>query len=360
MFSHDRLRNGRILLWGFLGLAGMGFWAYLMSGSDPLRGWRALLINFLFFTSVAGGLVAWSGILYASKARWAGELERLAATGTSFAIPSLAALAVLWGGSSKWAPWFGKHLHQGLWLDNTFIFARNMALLGIFWITSLWYLAARRRGRGAVAAGVLIIFFCITFSLIGFDLVMALDPHWYSSLFGGYFFISALYIAAAAWAFMAVWRSQATSRRLQDLGNLVLAFSLLTTSFMYSQLLVIWYENIPEETRFLVPRINGKEWQDVSLFLLAVVYLGPLVLFLTERAKRSRWFVGAVSLLLLAGLWIERWWLVAPTFAAAPQIGLQEISSAAGFAGVFGLCFEIMHPLIPALPPPERAENLNP
>ena len=84
---------------------------------------------------------------------------------------------------------------------------------------------------------------------------MALDPHWYSLLFGGYFFISGMYIAVAAWvAPSATVDDRSTPDHLHDLGKLVVAFSLLTTYMMYSQLLPIWYENLPEEIRFLVPR----------------------------------------------------------------------------------------------------------
>ena len=114
----------------------------------------------------------------------------------------------------------------------------------------------------------------------------------------------------------------------------------MTTYLMYSHLLPMWYENLPDEVRFLVPRMNFQPWLAISYGLLGTVYLGPLVLLLTERSKRNRWSLGAISLLVLAGMWVERWWLVTPTFDPAARFGLVELSMAAAFIGMLGIGLE--------------------
>ena len=81
---------------------------------------------------------------------------------------------------------------------------------------------------------------------------------------------------------------------------------------MFAQLLTIWYENLPSETTALVPRFNLPPWSRVSLALLAVIYIGPVAYLLPRRSKRSRPLLGAFSALILAGLWVERVWLVLP------------------------------------------------
>ena len=102
---------------------------------------------------------------------------------------------------------------------------------------------------------------------------------------------------------------------------------MLTAYMMFSQLFVIWYENMPDETQFLAPRMNWvTNWPAVSIALLAVVYLGPLVLLLPRRAKRTRAYVGAVSGLVLAAMWVERWWLVMPSLGKPLGFGLSEIA----------------------------------
>ncbi len=160
---------------------------------------------------------------------------------------------------------------------------------------------------------------------------MGLDPHWYSLVFGIYFFISGLYIAAAAWAFTtALADPQATPDQRDDQAKLMITFCLLTTYMMYAQLLPIWYENMPKETRELMPRLNWvTDWPAISIVLLAVFYLGPLVLFLPRRGKRSRPYVAVVAGLVLTAMWLERWWLVMPSLYQPLAFTAAEITGVA-------------------------------
>jgi hypothetical protein len=345
----------RTIVWLLLALGGcLGWLVLLLQGGDPGRAWRSLLINFLFFSSLSGGLVVWPAVVRTCNGQWHQELERLAAAGVAFSIPSLVALIVLWIGSPGWAPWYQVRLHQGLWLDNSFLFGRDLAALLLFWGLAFSYLRQRTRGEGRICGVILVLVYCLVFSLLGFDLVMALDPHWYSNLVGGYFFISGLYIAISAWALLATRHSQASEDQLHDLGKLMVAFSLMTTYLMFAHLLPFWYENLPHEIRFLVPRMNFQPWRSVSYLLLCIVYFGPLVLLLTERAKRSRLRLGSIALLVLVGMWIERWWLVAPTFDPAIRLGLSELSLAAAFLGFLGFGMESYHR---RTPPPLAGEK---
>lgn len=346
----DRLLNLRTAVWLMLALGGCLAWIFLLRGGDPVRAWRSLLINFLFFSSLSGGLVVWPALVRTCNGRWHRELERLAAAGIAFSVPSLLALVLLWAGSPGWSPWYGVRLHQGIWLNNSFLFGRDLAALSLFWGLAARYLRLRSRGGGRVCGGILVLVYCLVFSLLGFDLVMALDPGWNSNLAGGYFFMSGLYIAVTCWALLATRCAGASGDQLHDLGKLMVAFSLMTTYLMFAHLLLFWYENLPHEIRFLVPRLNFHPWRGVSYGLLCVVYFGPLVLLLTERSKRSRPALGAISLLVLAGMWVERWWLVAPTFDPALRLGPSEISLAAAFLGVLGIGMELFHRRMPRQP----------
>jgi hypothetical protein len=175
---------------------------------------------------------------------------------------------------------------------------------------------------------------------------MGLDPHWYSLVFGIYFFISGLYIGAAGWACTTVVAgTRVTADQRDDQAKLMIAFCLLTAYLMYSQLLPIWYENMPHETRFLVPRLNWvTNWPAVSLVLLGLVYLGPLVLFLPRRGKRSGPYVGVVAALVLAAMWLERWWLVMPSLHQPLAFGLAEITGVAALlAGYWSFVSRVRH-----------------
>ena len=333
-------RVGLLILWVAAFAAGTTLWI-ISAAAEPARAWRAVLVNFLFFSPIAAGMVAWSAVLLTSKARWLDAIERTALGGVAFALPSLALLAGLWISSPAWAPWaqsgFAWRPKLGAWMDDSFLFGRDLGVLIVLWALAAWYVHRRRRGEGRVAGPLLVVTYCGAFTLIAVDLVMAMTEHWYSSLLGAYFFCSGMYGAVVALAFMTALRPGADRDVLHDLGRLVLAFSLLVTYMMYCQLLPIWYENLPNEASFVVRRYNYHPWGWVSFGLLFSIYLGPLVYLITAKAKRTPAILAPVTFVLLLGLWVERWWLIAPNFAKGPSLGLPEISSAIAVLGVFGL-----------------------
>jgi hypothetical protein len=350
MSTSDRrepLPMGRLLLWAMLAVAGGAAWLVLLNGVDSARAWRSLLINFLFFSSLGGGLVVWPAVVGTCNGRWHAGVERLAASGIAFAIPSIVALVLLWIGGPAWAPWYRERFYQGGWLDTGFLFGRDLAALVIFWSLSGYYLLLRRHGEARVLAPILILVYSLAFSLLGFDLVMALDPYWHSNLAGGYFVISGLYIAVTCWGFLTAWHPESEPDQRHDIGKLMVAFSLMTTYLMFAHLLPFWYENLPGEIRFLVPRMHNLPWRDVSFFLVGLVYFGPLLLLLTVRSKRNRLSLGTISLAVLIGMWIERWWLVAPTFDPRVRLGVSEISMAAACLGLLGLGMELFQRYVP-------------
>ncbi|MFB3890606.1 MAG: hypothetical protein ACE15C_01140 [Phycisphaerae bacterium] len=377
----SRLSTWRIV-WGAICVVGVAGWLACAFWWDAAGAWRAMLINFAYFTPMAAGMACWPAVVMASRGRWMGEVQRTAMAGVSFAPVSIVVFLTLWAAAACVEPancWAAawiyppKPLHNAAWLAPNFMFIRDGAGLLILWIMSVVFARRCRGGRASKAlAGWLVFAYCIVMSLVAFDMVMALDPHWYSTLFGGYFFISGMYIAVAAWALMAVlWQpgqwhghlahesqehpapaisgtehgrdaraihGQDARATRHDLGKLVVTFSLLTTYMMFSQLMVIWYENLPDEVRFVIPRLRMDEYGWVSAVLLAVIYLGPLVYLLTVWSKKSRAYLAVAAVVVLAGMWVERWWLVAATVSERrPVFSLADPFAAAAMAGLFVL-----------------------
>lgn len=309
-------RASKNLLWmGFFGIFSIILiivWISMIGGNDSSRVWRGLLINYLFFTTAAAGMVVWSAIVVVSEGEWMESLEKITRVGLFFSLPSIVSLAALWIGSEKWAPWLHVETNK-IWLNNNFLFARNFLFLIFFWIM-VYFFIKNRNSKNIITIGAwLILIYVITFSLAGFDFIMALNPKWHSMMMGGYFFINGLYTAATAWAFLSILNGKPDKDSLLDIGRLIVTFSLLTTYLMFSTLLPIWYENLPDETIFLIPLMNFG-WRSFSYLIIFLVYLGPLVLLMSKGSKRNYTWLGIVSFFLLLGLWIEKWWLVSSVF----------------------------------------------
>jgi len=329
------MRNKTVFIISCLLSAGMFvLWFTMLAGTDAPRVWRGFLINYLFFTSLAGGMVVWPAIIIASHGDWMHPVEFISRTGFAFSVPSVIALIALWAGSPAWAPWIHASADKQWWLNNTFLFSRNLVALIVFWLVAFWFSRNRSGKKRRVAAGWLVFIYAITFSLTGFDFVMALEPEWDSMMTGGYFFISALYLAVAAWTFLSLLLGSAEAKVLHDLGKLIVAFCMLTAYLMFCHLLPIWYENMPEETIFLLPRMN-LAWKKVSYALLILIYIGPLLLLLPAWTKQNRLYLASISFMVMVGMWIERWWLVSAVFEPNRILfGWGEVVPALAFLGL--------------------------
>lgn len=321
---------------GIIFILGVIGWLYFVFYGDQSRAWRALLINFIFFTPLATGMIVWPAITIVSQGTWAKPLERSAFAVLYFAVVSIAAFIVLWVGHSHWAGWMTyQNLPQGFWLNSKFVFIRDIIVLVIIWVLCAAFVIRMQKGASPKLAGWLCFAYGVVFTLIAFDMVMVLDPHWFSALFGAYFFVSGMYAALAAWTVLSIISGATTVEHRHDFGKLIVAVSLLTAYMMYSQLLPIWYEALPAEVRFVIPRLSATQWRYVSAILIFTIFLGPLVLLLTRWSKRSPVFLAAVSLLMLVCLWIERWWEVTPTLGGKLTFGLIEASITAAFVAAF-------------------------
>jgi hypothetical protein len=330
------------VFWAVILILGAAGWLNFVLYGDQARAWRALLINFIFFTPLASGMIVWPAVAVASQGVWARPLERTAFSALPFAFVSIASFIILWFGYSHWASWATiPHLPQGFWLNSRFVFTRDFIAIVIVWILGAAFVVRSRKTVPSTLAGWLCFAYGMVFTLIAFDIVMALDPHWFSTLFGAYFFVSGMYAALCVWTVFSIFTGITTAQNRYDFAKLLIAVSLLTTYMMYSQLLPIWYEDLSQEVKFVLPRLTITQWRYVSAAFVVTIFLGPLVLLLTRWAKRSPVFLTVVSLLMLACLWLERWWEVTPTLGGKLTFGFTEISITAAFIAAIMLSLDI-------------------
>jgi hypothetical protein len=173
----------------------------------------------------------------------------------------------------------------------------------------------------------------VILSLIGYDLVMSLDPHWYSTLFGAYTFVKAFYIGLGGLIVLASTLHlnpaidfKLNSSDFHDIGKLFFAFCLVWGDFFYVQLLVIWYGNIPEETAYVIERTMTPPWNALAWFVL-----------LNKKIKTKPRFMSILCAVVIMGICLEHILLIGP--ALYPQVSVLPLGLIDGliFLGFLGL-----------------------
>ncbi len=340
----------------FLGVAGLV--VGLMR--DPQRAWLAYLLAFFYFTSLALGGLFFTAIQHVTKAGWSVNVRRISESFTSF-LPWAALSAVgLLIGAPKIYEWLHKEIvqadailsHKSAYLNGTFFVVRLIVFFGI-WI----YFGKKMVDRSVeqdksgdvnithkqVGTGVaFILLFALSYSLFSVDLIMSCQPHWFSTIFGVYCF-AGLFQATMAFMILSIIYMRrkgllggyVTDDHLHDLGKFLFAFTVFWAYIAFSQYMLIWYANLPEETTFIIPRTEGA-WLPVSLLLLIGKFIVPFIALLPRWAKRNHAHLGAVAAWILVMQYADLYWLVYPAyFEKVLHFGLYEICIFLGFFGVF-------------------------
>lgn len=340
---------------GVLGLAGV----FVLAPSD---GWLWLLVNFLNYGAAATAMLGWAATFRTAQARWAAAVNRIGHSGIAFLPVFAVTAAALIAGVAHWAPWVGHVPHnKEAWYNVPFFVGRQIVALALLWGLALVLVrrslradATARAGRGighathyglnSVSAWY-VVAYAFVLTLISYDFIMALSPEWVSTMFGAYFFTTALYMALAVMVVLAAaFRSPLgaeeylKAQQFHDMGNLLLAFALLSMGFFFAQYLTIWYENLPEETPFLIVRYLKGPWPPVGWASLIIGYAVPFVVLQSRYVKRTPRLIAPVAGLGILGVMLERYVLVAASpYPSQTLIHPLGILSVLGFAGLFVL-----------------------
>jgi hypothetical protein len=190
-----------------------------------------------------------------------------------------------------------------------------------------------------LSAGFLV-FFLISESMMSWDWVMSVDPHWFSTLFGWYVFATMFVSAITVLAIITIYLKskgyleQVNNSHIHDLAKFMFAFSIFWTYLWFSQFMLIWYSNIPEEVTYFITRIQDFK---LSYFLMiAINFVLPVLLLINSDFKRINWLVIMTGLIILFGHYLDVYHMIIPaTVGDQWSIGLTEISALLFFAGLF-------------------------
>lgn len=191
-------------------------------------------------------------------------------------------------------------------------------------------------------SAIFIIFFAVSSSMAAWDWVMSIDPHWFSTMFGWYNFASWWVSGLALTALIVVllkdkgYLSIVNSNHVHDLGKFIFAFSIFWTYIWFSQFLLIYYANIPEETIYFVERWKNGQYAPLFYLNLIVNFFFPFLVLMTREAKRHARFIKVVAPVVIVGHWLDFYLMVTPgTLKENGGFGFLELGLMFVYAGAF-------------------------
>ncbi|BFP40117.1 quinol:cytochrome C oxidoreductase [Flavobacteriaceae bacterium GF1] len=326
------------------------------------RPWSALYVAAFFFFMISLGTLAFYAVNRAAQAGWAPLLFRVMEGITAYLVPGgiivfvLLVLSVLH--FNHMFTWMDADVvaHDALlqgkqgYLNPTFFLIRAAIFLG-GWIA---YRQISRKLSLAQdkadddsnfkknfrwSAGFLV-FYLISESMMSWDWIMSLDPHWFSTLFGWYVFASMFVSGITVIAMVTIYLKskgylqEVNDSHIHDLAKFMFGISIFWTYLWFSQFMLIWYANIPEEVTYFVTRI---EHYKLPFFgMLALNFIFPLLVLMNSDYKRVNWFVIMTGIIILFGHYMDVFNMVMPaTVGENWHLGIPEIGGILFFGGLF-------------------------
>ena len=309
----------------------------ILGPGNPKQFFFSWLMAYLFFLSLAIGGLFFTLFMYACQGGWGIVVRRICET-VFATIPVMAVLFVpLLLGLQYLYPWSvpGAAEQDALvrWKSpflNVPFFLIRAAIYYVCWsfIALLYYRLSRGQdatGDPAVSArlrkfaGPAIIVLALTSTFASIDWIVSLTPHWYSTMFGVYFFagsfigfIALLSVLVPAMRGAGLLETVITPEHLHDLGKFLFAFTAFWAYIGFSQFFLIWYANLPEESFWFKARLEGS-WEIASLLLMAGHFGVPFFYLMGRDVKRNGWTLAVGGIWLLAMHFVDIYWQVMPT-----------------------------------------------
>ena len=323
------------------------------------RPYAALYVAAFFFMMISLGALAFYAIQYASQSGWSPVLFRVMQAITYYLLPgALIVLAIAFFADKHLFIWMDPDVvaHDKLiqgkagWLNKSAFLIRGLIFIGGW---SLYRYFSRKfslaqdlandnknfKRNFQISAGFLV-FYIYTESMMSWDWVMSVDPHWFSTLFGWYVFASMVVSGITTIALMTIYLKSkgymkfVNDSHLHDLAKYMFGFSVFWAYLWFSQFMLIWYANIPEEVTYFVTRIEDYTIPFFTMFALNFIF--PFLVLMNSDYKRIPWFIVMAGMIILVGHYMDVYNMIMPaTVGDRWGFGLPEISALALFSGLF-------------------------
>jgi len=362
--TNQSLKINTSLLAGLIALTVVGVAVFLLQlKTAPKMAWAGYLLSFWYVLALAMMATVFMGIFSIAKSGWQVVFKRVLEGMSSFMpVAALLALGIIIFGVPSLYHWSDAHaahdailVHKSPYLNLPFFTIRSIIFFAI-WIgfSQLFIrnsLAQDQDGKIERTINIIrksalfLILFALTYSFASFDYIMSVQPHWFSTMYGVYMFAGmmgsglAMLILILALIKKLGYLPEVNENHFHNIAQLLIGFTIFWMYIWFSQFMLIWYANIPEETAFFVPRIqNG--WQFVLAALIVMHWLLPFFMLLPRPAKRSiKWLV-LVSSVMVTAQFIDLFYNIFPSVLGlenAPQFPITAILMLLGALSFFTL-----------------------
>jgi hypothetical protein len=328
------------------------------------RPYSALYVAAFFFFMISLGVLAFYGIQYAAQAGWSPVLFRVMEAITYYVLPGgiLVLLIAFWADKHIFI-WMDPEVvaHDELiqgkagWLNKTGFMIRGVIFLAgwsIYRFFSRKFSLAQDQAdindnrnfkKNFRISAAFLVFFIYTESMMSWDWIMSVDPHWFSTLFGWYVFASMFVSGITVIALISIYLKSkglleyVNDSHLHDLAKFMFGISIFWTYLWFSQFMLIWYADIPEEVTYFVTRIEDYKLPFFGMLVLNFIF--PFLVLMNSDYKRIPWFIVMAGIIILIGHYVDVYNMIMPaTVGDRWAFGLTELSAVALFAGLFLFC----------------------
>jgi len=332
--------------------------------NDPVRFHQSYMVAFAYVAATGLGAFFFVMVQYLTGSAWSVTMRRIMENiMVTLPVGALLFIPVAFGLKDIY-PWMDRAMvladpvlkqKANYLTENWFIMrAYIMFALWSIWIFAIYYQSTKQDKERSVrqmnviarwsAPGLFLV--VVVGSLAAFDWLMSLEPKWYSTIFGLYVlsggaltFMSFVTLICLGFRRAGILKNSITNEHYHDLGKWLFALTAFYTYIAFSQYLLIWYANLPEETIWYRHRMEGT-WLPVSLAMPFIRFLIPFFILLCRPAKRSIKVVAGIAIWSLVVEYVDLYWVVMPTyFKTGPQISWMDFATLAATVSVCGLVF---------------------
>jgi hypothetical protein len=349
-------KNFKLLTYVLIGIGVVSF--ALGFAFDAKRTWANYLLNNYYFLSLAIGAAFFGAIQYITQSGWSAAFKRIPEAMVAYIPFAGVFFLIMFFGMHSIFEWTNEDVvqhdqllqHKSPYLNIPFFFARVIVFFAAWIILSklLRKLSLKEDEVGGMMyfekselySKIFIFVIAITFSLFAVDMLMSLDPHWFSTIFAAKSFIAAFLHGSSIITLIVIILSRTGNldllnrSHLHDFTRYIFMSSIVWGYFNFAEFMLIWYGNIPEETVWFVERWQGA-YKVLFFANIVLNWFIPFIILMPRKTSRSKMFIFPVIVLLIIGQYSELYFIIWQNVVGAAKFGLLEIGTFIGYIGIF-------------------------